>query len=84
MRCISELPPGFKLSVSQLQDRHANHYTTAAYTTQHEEWTHISFLREYGIILRIFAIELFANIINAHLFIIYLYSMSLDTTNAEP
>ena len=26
---------GFEPWVSRLQDRHANHYTTAAYTTQH-------------------------------------------------
>ena len=33
--CKSVLPPGFKQRVSCLQDRHANHYTTATYTTQH-------------------------------------------------
>ena len=30
----SLLPPRFKLWVTRLQDRHANHYTPAAYTTQ--------------------------------------------------
>ena len=31
----SVLLPGFEQQVSRLQHRHANHYTTAAYTTQH-------------------------------------------------
>ena len=33
--CKGLLPPGFKPQISRLQDRHANHNTTAAYTTQH-------------------------------------------------
>ena len=32
--CKILLPPGFEPRVSRLQDRHANHYTTAAYTAQ--------------------------------------------------
>ena len=32
--CKNLLLPGFEPQVSSLQDRHANHYTTAAYTTQ--------------------------------------------------
>ena len=34
--CKSPLPPGFEPQISRLQDRHANHYTTAAYTTQQD------------------------------------------------
>ena len=36
--CKSVLPPRFEQRVSRLQDRYANHHTTAAYTTQEYLW----------------------------------------------